>query len=446
MYFHLNKQIEQQKQDMEKQKKDFEKQIQQLQQPSLNTMFMTCQPQDPNMTMTSTPAGPNSLQSTAMSNLGIGQGSFNPNLDPNFFQPINLGGWDWRQMRPLPPNQPTIPGGTQPQQRPFPPQPFSTAPRIPAPPGLAPGNQTFPINLSQVIPATGLAVPAGTVNNVPSSTAQPPPADSRVTTTGAGNQNSAGNAQPPVTTGPSNSSTSATPAATAAGAAGASSETPDVNKETTKEATVTDGGKDAEEILSIGSSTSHHYEDINETDENRRNVEKVLSRSRQGKNDPFKSTTESEEEPQKEFFFEGQQFECEDNIIKLIHQMHSGDEDACNAIRLLHSFAIENKDRADDEHFRDTLLYILTKAAAIMNSTHLSYNTVNKLTEMAKDIGQMWRNFHNSKAKTRKKSGVYDNNVKLLVTYGFAEKSPEKVKQTRRKRTSKKKESDNGEK
>ena len=89
-------------------------------------------------------------------------------------------------------------------------------------------------------------------------------------------------------------------------------------------------------------------------------------------------------------------------------------------------------------------MYILNKAAAVMSSTHLSYNTVNKLTEMAKEIGQMWRDFHNSKAKTRPKARIYENNVKLLVTYGFAEKTPEKIKQTRRKRTTKKKDSDKG--
>ena len=429
----LNKNMELQKKEMEQQRKDLENRILQLSQPANPTLFMTCQPQDPNQT--STP-NPGSLQSTAMSNLGIGLGAFNPNIDPNFFNPINTG-WDWRQMRPMPQAHPTMPGGFQQQ----PPPPFA-APRVAAPPGFATSNgSTIPVNLSQVIPASSIAPAAGVVSETPASTAQPPPAGMvAAAATEAENQTLAARA----------AGNNQLPAATPAPEVTNPSDKPETTKEATKvappapgKAKVTDGGNNAEDILSVTSS-SHTYEDINETDEKRKNVEKVLTRSRQGKNDPFKSTTESEDDPPREFFFEGQQFECEDNIIKLITQMYSGDEDAYNAIRLLHSFAIENKHRGGEEHFRDTLMYILTKAAAVMSSTHLSYNTVNKLTEMAKEIGQMWRDFHNTKAKTRKKSGVYENNVKLLVTYGFAEKTPEKTKQTRRKRTTKKKDSDKG--
>ena len=456
----LNQQFQEQQKEMDRQRQEMRNQQEEFQRNM--TMFMSCLPPIPT---SSTGTGPPNMQTTETSNLGIGQGNFNPNsIDPAFFTPPGTavlpqgGTWDWRQMRhvmtgPRPPiPQPFGQGGGLPTNSGPPPAvappagpPPAVAPPAGPPPAVAPPagpppsgaapqstpsaapgtvpNSGFPVNLSQFIPTTSGAPPP--VPSVPASTAPPPPAGVTVT-------------EPPITpapTGPPITIDSPLPGTSMAGAAAMSTAVK-----------ISHQNEVQDEICSVSSTSNENiYEDI--ASDERETVEKVLSRSRQGKADPFKSTTESDEEQTQEFFFENIRFECNEEVHQLLQQMRTaGDQDASNAVRLIHSYVLENKHRGNEEHFRDTLIFILTKATGTLSATHLSYNTHNKIADMAKEIGQLWRSYHDKKSSTRKISKIYDNNVQLLVSYGFADKPPpkeDKSKQTRRKRTTKTKSSDN---
>ena len=429
----LTKHLEQQRLEMVKQSQEMFRQQQEFQQQFLQlnqqSLFMSCQPHN-----VSTPVitEPGSLQSTAMSNLGIGQGSFNPNFDPNFFNPVNPG-FDWRQMRPL-----------QPATRPSLPQPFAQSSRMAGPQGKQTTAGHHPVNLSRLIPDTRFAPPPGMH---PASTAQPPPAGASASTPGT---SSSGMAAPTTAVTMSQEQPRTADPVTEIPAVSASSgnqvEAQQPGPANQALAVTNDPGqaeeiKDKEDIISVSSAAStHNYEDI--ISDEKTQVDKILSRSRQGKNDIFKSTTESEEETPKEFYLENTKFECSEYVLKLITQMMTGtNQDCCNAVTLLHSYALENKHKGGEQDFRDTLIYILVKTTEALNLTHLEINTTYKLTNMGKEIGQIWREFQNDKSKTRQNSTIYENNVQMMVSYGLAEKTPEKgekSKKTRRKRTVKK--------
>ncbi len=449
----LNKQFQDQQKEMDRQRQEMQKHQEELQRNM--TLFMSCQPPLPTSSAGTGPSNmppnmPPNMQ-TATSNLGIGQGNFNPNsIDPAFFTPPGTavlpqapgGVWNWSQMRYIMPGpRPAIPqpfgqGGGLPTTSgslpavippvapPMGPPSSGAAPQQTqsSAPGVVPSSG-FSVNLSQLIPVTSDAPPP--LSSVPASRAPLPPAGVTVT-------------DPPTTPAPAGPPIlidSPLPGTSMAGAAA-----------TSTAVKISHQNEVQDEIYSVSSnSNSNIYEDI--ASDERETVEKVLSRSRQGKADPFKSTTESDEEQPQEFFFENVKFECNEEVVKLVQQMRTaGDQDAASAVRLLHNYVIENKHKGKEENFRDTLIFILAKAAGTMSCTHLSYNTNNKIAEMSKEIGQLWRSYHDKKSTTRKISKIYDNNVQLLVSYGFAEKPPpkeDKSKQNRRKRTTKTKSSDN---